>query len=103
MLARSNAQNQGEFHNDVNVVDEHGNKLTVKKAASKGNPTGVSLPTETMVFFPLNPGESLKDSISISKMYDMTKPGKYQVQVQRTDPESKVIVKSNTIGITVTP
>jgi C4-type Zn-finger protein len=33
----------------------------------------------------------------------MSKPGKYSIQVERIDDESKTVVKSNTITVTVTP
>lgn len=39
----------------------------------------------------------------LNRFYDLTKPGRYTIQVQRTDPTSKVTVKSNTITVTVTP
>lgn len=51
----------------------------------------------------LRPGES-NDSIgSLNKIYDLSKPGEYTIQVQRMDPDSKILVKSNTLTITVTP
>lgn len=39
----------------------------------------------------------------VNRLYDMVKPGKYTIQVQRKDTYSKMIVKSNMITITVTP
>ncbi|MHB8410922.1 MAG: hypothetical protein ACYDDI_03130 [Candidatus Acidiferrales bacterium] len=37
----------------------------------------------------------------LNRFYDLSKPGKYKIQVQRTDPRSKVTVKSNTITVTI--
>lgn len=53
----------------------------------------------------LNPGESLVGEITLSKLFDLTVPGEYSVQVSRDldDRESEPIVKSNTATITVTP
>lgn len=39
----------------------------------------------------------------VSRLYDITKPGKYKIQVQRKDTYSGTIVESNIITITVTP
>lgn len=39
----------------------------------------------------------------LNRFYDLTKPGKYTIHVQRAEPDSKVFVKSNTITVTITP
>jgi len=41
----------------------------------------------------------------VSRLFDMTEPGKYVIQVYRraTDDGRGAIVKSNTITVTVTP
>jgi hypothetical protein len=49
----------------------------------------------------LSPGEFTHDHIPLDKHYDLTKLGQYTVWVQRLDPVSKVLVKSNTITLTV--
>lgn len=51
----------------------------------------------------LAPGKSTgaKDS-RISSLFDMSKPGKYSIQVWRLE-EGNAVVRSNTIQITVTP
>ena len=51
----------------------------------------------------LQPGQSMRDEINLTQMYDLSEPGKYTIQVQRTDDESKTVAKSNTIIVTVTP
>jgi hypothetical protein len=55
--------------------------------------------------YPLKPQESLKDEISVSKLYEMSSPGKYTISVTRPIPEELGggIVKSNTTTITVEP
>ena len=45
----------------------------------------------------LNPGESTKDELAASDLYDMSRPGKYRIQVSRKG------AKSNTITINVVP
>jgi hypothetical protein len=52
----------------------------------------------------LKPGEELNDDAVVTKLYDITLPGKYSLQVSRqsSDAPGGNIVKSNKIGITVT-
>jgi hypothetical protein len=53
---------------------------------------------------PLNPGEEDRHSLMISKLYDLSKPGKYTIQVTRLDLEgTKIQLKSNAITVTVEP
>jgi len=54
-------------------------------------------------YIPLAPHKSISDRINIGKLYDLTHAGKYTVQVQEFDEESKTYVKSNPITVTVTP
>ena len=49
----------------------------------------------------LQPGESKKDEIILNKLYDLSKPGKYTVQVLGLDDVRRT-VKSNTITVTIT-
>jgi hypothetical protein len=46
-------------------------------------------------------GEIIKQKIVITKFYDLSKPGKYTIQLSRGEGETAV--KSNTITVTVTP
>jgi hypothetical protein len=53
----------------------------------------------------IKPGKSLEETSDLSRLYDMRRPGEYDVQASRRASESKEdgIVKSNRIRITVTP
>jgi len=54
--------------------------------------------------FYIQPGESLpKSSLVVSKFYDLSRPGKYTIQVSRAVPKELGggTIKSNTITITV--
>ena len=49
------------------------------------------------------PGQTAyPESILVSDLYDLRQPGKYFIHVERDDEESKTILKSNTLTITVT-
>jgi hypothetical protein len=47
------------------------------------------------------PGKTLQDSIEISDYIDFSKPDDYQIQLQRTDQYTNVIVESNVVTLTV--
>jgi hypothetical protein len=49
----------------------------------------------------LQPGGSLRDEITLNRLYDLSKPGKYTVQVQGLDSAGRV-AKSNTVTIIIT-
>jgi hypothetical protein len=53
----------------------------------------------------IKPGESISEDQRVSRLYDMSRPGKYVIQVLRTasDNPRGGFVKSNTLTITVTP
>jgi hypothetical protein len=50
----------------------------------------------------LSPGQSVKNRMIVNEFYYLTSPGKYQIQVSLTDPDTKVVVRSNKITVTVT-
>jgi len=51
----------------------------------------------------LDPGKTLVHSVNVSKLYDLNPPGKYTIQFGRFDRETKTLVRSNTVTVTVTP
>lgn len=75
-------------------------QLTDYAAKSKGR----AYFSNDQIFY-LQPGESLpKDPLILTKFYDMSRPGKYTVQVTRVVPKElgSGVVQSNTITINVT-
>jgi hypothetical protein len=53
----------------------------------------------------VKPDETLSEEQDISRLYDMTKPGKYVIQASRAIPKEMGggVVKSNSVSVTVTP
>jgi len=65
------------------------------------SPQDLSLNT---VIVTVKAGETLPWELDAGRLYDLSQPGKYSIQVQRQDPENPaLIVKSNTITVTATP
>jgi hypothetical protein len=54
------------------------------------------------VCVPLKAGKSMLHAVDVSKLYALNSPGKYFIRVQRADPESFAMLKSNTVSVTVT-
>jgi hypothetical protein len=53
------------------------------------------------IFGLLGPGKAIVEKMALSKEYDLSKPGKYTIQILRSD--GKTDVKSNIITLTVMP
>ena len=47
----------------------------------------------------LKPGESISETVDLSKEFDIQKPGKYTVYAERFDKASKTLVKSSILTI----
>jgi len=106
-IARTNAVSQAECHFLIEVRDVHG-----QSAPDTDFGRGI-MGRETKkrvilywgdAFFTLKPNETLEDEAVVTKLYDLSRPGKYFIQATRQFPEQlgKGQVKSNTIEITVT-
>ena len=88
---------------EVEVRDGGGNlapDTDIKKTTDCANRTATGM----NVIAQLRPHESQKDTIPITLFSDMSKPGKYSVQVTWKGPKEigNVAVKSNKITVTVT-
>ncbi|MCU1240459.1 MAG: hypothetical protein JWO71_1185 [Candidatus Acidoferrum typicum] len=97
---------KGEFVYTIKVKEDTGSEAskTDYHRAHRGEPTKKPiLINESLFQVTVQPGKTLKDDVDISTLYDLTQPGKYTVQVERVDPISKTVVKSNSIIVTVTP
>ena len=122
----------GEFFTDVEVRDAKGEltpetryqrllrgkddistkAATRERSASAQATSGPPEPRPTFrgsfAGYMLKPGESREEDIVVSKLYDLSRPGRYAISASRrlselaTDPNSKVVAKSNTLIITIT-
>jgi len=55
----------------------------------------------SLVFSDMKPGQSITDTVDLSRLYDLAAPGKYVIRARRVDRQSGETVKSTPITITV--
>jgi hypothetical protein len=94
---------QAESEYSIKVLDSQGREVPDTDYGQKIKQRKI-LVSRSRVSWTLGPGESLKDGAIISKLYDISHPGKYTGQVMRSIPPQlgKGTVKSNIIQVTVT-
>ena len=56
-----------------------------------------------IIFRQLRPSEALLNEIVITKLFDLSRPGNYTIQVERLVDATRTYVKSNTITASVVP
>jgi hypothetical protein len=92
----------------VDIRTDKGNRPAETKYQRKIT-TGEDAPGESSVlvisggYVPLKSGESLRDEIVATKLFDLSQPGKYEIRVTKIDEQSKIIVRSNAITVSVIP
>jgi hypothetical protein len=114
--------NHGEFNYDFDVRDSEGKSapktcyMKAEEGLDRGScPDFITRTHKGIGDDLINPRESIKGSAELSELYDL-KPGAYRVQlswwehrVRYRDPQKPrpptgaVVVKSNTITVTITP
>jgi hypothetical protein len=101
---------RGEFTYEIGTLDHEGHEPSktqyfhAVRGEDSPSPDGKTqlVLTRRMTQRPVKPGDSLTEFISFNKLYDL-KPGTYTVQVERADDETKTVVKSNVVTITIEP
>jgi hypothetical protein len=77
------------------------------RRARKGREDPAELTPETpmrgsLAYMQLQLSQSLTDTVNISRLHDLRRPGKYNISATAFDNASGTFVKSNTITVTVT-
>jgi hypothetical protein len=87
----------------IEVLDEEGKNAPETKfqRVIKGEEDGIFV--SSPIAITIQSGKTYEDAMMVNKFYDLSQPGKYTIQVQRRDPQSGILVMSNTITVTVTP
>ena len=99
-------EDMAELEFQAYVRDDHGNPAPLTeygRLVLKGEGPLPPLVTRFAGYTALLPGESLKCDVVITRLYDLSQPGKYTIQVERIHDSLKMVAKSNTITATVTP
>jgi hypothetical protein len=102
----------GELFMDADVKDEQGNPLPRTKyyqiLRNEDGPGSKRQPAEELTSGGsvlkkfLKPGETLQDGIVVSKLFDLSRAGKYTLRVQRRDESRQTLVTSNSIILNIT-
>ena len=96
---------KGEFHYQFDIRDGKRNHATKTKyfRSLRGDEVGRgAVIMRGTIIRTLQPGQTLLDEVNLTKLFDLNQPGKYTIQVERRDEDSKIVVKSNVIEVTVT-
>ena len=107
-LSKSNASSQAEFHFVVEAHDDTGKPVPdteYGRRVMRRETKKRSVLFGSEIFFTLQPGEIFQDEVIASKLYDLSQPGKYVIQLSRrvSDNPKDGVGKSNEITVTVTP
>ena len=100
-MERSPDPEKAEEHYTVLVHDKKNGKDVPKTDYGRSIREGEAIGSEIAVW--LKPGESLEENVDISKLFDISYPGEYEVQLSRhiSDDPKKETVESNKITIIV--
>lgn len=100
-----------EVTDQANIVDGNGAKIPETEFGTRvmGHRTpddearSPSIVFGKDVWVPLKAGKSFTYQLNLDKLYDLSLPGKYVVQIERLDIDSNIAIKSNKITVTVIP
>ena len=98
--------NKGELFYSVRIQGGNGKgpRKTQYNQALSGEPTSTPMIiTSSPINARVSPGKTLVEVIDLKDLYDLSEPGTYSIQVERTDPYSKTTVSSNKLTIVITP
>ena len=100
---------RGELDYTLHVVDENGKepsetkyfRAVLNKDASDPGETTTLVVLRDAGLRSIKPKGTETDTLDLNKLYDL-RPGNCTLQVEREDDESKAVVKSNKITLTIT-
>jgi hypothetical protein len=95
--ALSEDMDQGGWVYQVDVRDDKGSTPPKTKFA---NTVGASADGG---YVPLDAGKDVTQSVNVSKLYDLSKPGKYSIQFRRFEEETRTFIVSNAVKVLVVP
>jgi len=94
------------FLYEIDVRDEQGRSVPLSSDL-RGRDPRVPVDYGSRTARTLAPGESFVDQVTVTRFYDLTRPGQYTISVARSMPPRQNLgngtVKSNSITLAVTP
>jgi hypothetical protein len=90
-----------EITDHITITNGSGGKAARTKLGRAASESNASL-TGKIVDIQLKPNKPFTYKLDLSQLYDLTKPGKYNVQIQRLDSNTNSVVTSNLVTLTVT-
>jgi hypothetical protein len=93
-VSKANGGDQAELNYAIEVTDGNGQPaVRTKYGQDLINPN--ILHTASNLQYPLKPGESIEDLLIVTRIFDLSQPGTYTIQVQRDG------IKSSPVHVTV--
>jgi hypothetical protein len=89
-----------EFASGIEVRDPLGNPAPRTKEARQLDEE-TAFPAGVFTFVWLQPGETYEETKIVGKLYDLSRPGKYEFQVALSDPKTNLVVRSNPVTVDV--
>jgi len=104
----------GSAGTDIDVQDEGGRpvKTTREGNVFKGGSNSIPQPDGSFILeayqgsgkiLTMEPNESWKHEIVVSKLFELGQPGVYAIQAKRQDSDTHILAKSNIVKVTVVP
>lgn len=94
------------FLYEIDVRDEQGRPVALSSDL-RGRDPRVPVNYGSRTARTLSPGESFIDQVTVTRFYDLTRPGQYTISVSRSMPPRQNLgngtIKSNAITLTVAP
>jgi len=90
-----------EFGSGIGVTGSHGMPAPLTMTGHDYRDR-IDIADGAFILEPIHPGEVLQEIRCIGDLIDVTKPGRYTIQVVLTDPTNNQLVKSNLTTVTVT-
>jgi hypothetical protein len=88
---------------EITVLDSSGDALPrVKEAAPLSGKTPLTK-TFSGGTLPVAPGKEILRTISLDRLFDLSKTGTYTVQVRKIEKQTNTIQESNTLALTIIP
>jgi hypothetical protein len=89
-----------EFSSGIEVRDPLGNPAPKTKEGQDLD-RGTAFPAGSFRVVWLEPGETHDETKMVGKLYDLSRPGKYEFQVALSDPKTNLVVRSNPVTVNV--